>query len=312
MRKIVIKVIGILWVIALAFVMLHMFAADKIEAFDNKKVDDSVVKVTEIKFSDVKTERSNYTGLLKEEIEDKLNKEGVFDFEIERLDKKDLEVINNIEDMDCINVSRAFHKMKSKEVDGIHDVYEYDVPMKKISGKKINLNGWDYLSITAIMYAINREEKKVGMTCIYTWYNMPVRRGYDIMSVYSDRNLVVNNYRAYAVYDYVNKEKVKIDEYNVDMKRENVDSAIYRENMLRVLTKKFKRCSNVTYVTSTESVGASRYYTKYRGMAGYNHQVRNMNSKADLYSYSFDINADTSFSGGSPQVVLEIGGENEV
>ena len=145
-----------------------------------------------------------YTGLLKEEIEDKLNKEGVFDFEIERLDKKDLEVINNIEDMDCINVSRAFHKMKSKEVDGIHDVYEYDVPMKKITKKKINLNGWDYLSITAIMYAINREEKKVGMTCIYTWYNMPVRRGYDIMSVYSDRNLVVNNYRAYAVYDYVN------------------------------------------------------------------------------------------------------------
>ena len=46
-------------------------------------------------------------------------------------------------------------------------------------------------------------------------------------------------------------------------------------------------------------------------MAGYNHQVRNMNSKADLYSYSFDINADTSFSGGSPQVVLEIGGEDE-
>ena len=64
MRKIVIKIIGILWGIALAFVMLYMFAADKIEAFDSKKVDDSVVKVTEIKFSDVKTERSNYTGLL--------------------------------------------------------------------------------------------------------------------------------------------------------------------------------------------------------------------------------------------------------
>ena len=314
MRKHVIRFIGIMWCVALIFVMYNMFAMSKDNSV-NAANEDYTSKIEKITFNDKKTELDNYTGLLNIDIENKLNEAGVFDFEIERLSKEDRKSLNSVE-VQYIDVQKTTSKIKgikSYDLDmKVNYEKKYNIDENEIMGKTIKLDGWAYLGITSVLYRADSEKHEAGMINLYTWYNIPKTKGYDIMTITDDNEVHIKSYKAYAKYGYIDNSKVEIDEFNTNFKTHKIDNAIYREDILRVMTDKIKNASNITYVTSAKLESETKEIIAIHCSSGYYHQILNINHKNDLYDYFFDINNDYTFCGGIPQVSVSIKNNEEI
>lgn len=301
MRKTVIKIIGLLWCIVLFVVMTKMFNPYKVNAVKDNNTDDSV-KVSEITFNDKETEKANYTGLLNEKIEDKLNNEGIFDFEIERLSKEDIDALNN-SDIKYLTADKQVIKFKGLEAqnwkysEALLKEEDY-ISSKEIMGKTIKLNGWNYIGISSIVYASDATKNEVGLISLFTCYNMPNTTGIDLMKVSNCDETYVKDYKTYAVYDSIESKTktVKIDKYNKNLKTYTKDNAVYKDNFLRAMSDNIKNASNITYVISETCISEVDKLYDFNSMAGYQFQIKGISSIEDLYDYVFSLNPDGSFS----------------
>ncbi len=214
-------------------------------------------KTHSIKFDDIKKDYKNNTGLIDSEIEKVLNKAGVFDFEIKRLDESDINELKKCKNVTDISVEKEFYGINNDNRRG-YEGYSYGFSLDELSGKEVLVQNRDFYSLSSIVYCIKDdgdkkvtdkkqnksnkkkeskkdiEEKYIYKTItIATFYNMPEKLGHD-MFVYSGDDRAIKNYniaRAYGVYDVstykdISATKVKKKENHVNVHIQHLTSKV--------------------------------------------------------------------------------------
>lgn len=234
----------------------------------------SLKKTHSIKFDDIKKDYNKDTGLIDSEIEKVLNKKGIFDFEIKRLDDMDINELKKCKNVEDISVDKMFYGINNASRRG-YEGYDYGFSLDELSGKEVLVENRDFYSLANIVYRVkddssedkensnkdkkqstsktknNKKEKIIYKSVsICTYYNMPEKLGHD-MFVYCGDSWDVKNYniaRAYGVYDVstykdISATKLRKKESYVNLKIPHltsrvIDSDLYEYKKILFITDK--------------------------------------------------------------------------